>query len=177
MIFETERLILRGWLPDDLDDLYEYAQNPDAGVMQGWKPHESKEESLAALNTFIADDERWAIVFKENGKTIGSIKLSPDTNRGRYNARYVSYVLSADYWGKGCMPEALSRIIRYAFEDMRLDLLSAFHYPHNTRSKRVLEKCGFQYETTVKNGQTIYNGQVFDTVCYSILSEAYFQQA
>ena len=74
------------------------------------------------------------------------------------------------------MPEALSRIIRYAFEDMRLDLLSAFHYPHNTRSKRVLEKCGFQYETTVKNGQTIYNGQVFDTVCYSIHSEAYFQQ-
>ena len=90
MIFETERLILRGWLPDDLDDLYEYAQNPDAGAMQGWKPHESKEESLAALNTFIADDERWAIVFKENGKTIGSIKLSPDTNRGRYKARYVS---------------------------------------------------------------------------------------
>ncbi|MDE7283523.1 MAG: GNAT family N-acetyltransferase [Lachnospiraceae bacterium] len=32
---ETERLILRGWSLDDLDDLYEYAQNVDVGVMQG----------------------------------------------------------------------------------------------------------------------------------------------
>ena len=172
---ETERLLLRGWLLDDLDDLYEFAQNVDVGVMQGWKPHESKEESLVALNFYIADDERWAIVLKENNKVIGSIKTSPDENRGRYYAKYVSYVLSADYWGKGYMTEALSRIIKYVFEEMKLDLLSVFHFPHNNRSKRVLERCGFQYETTIKHGQKIYNGQVFDTVCYSILAEEYFQ--
>ena len=67
-VLETERLLLRGWLLDDLDDLYEYAQNVDVGVMQGWKPHESKEESLAALSSFLADDERWAIVLKKNNK-------------------------------------------------------------------------------------------------------------
>lgn len=172
---KTERLLLRHWLLDDLDDLYEYASNADAGIMQGWKPHESKEESLVALNSFIADDERWAIVLKENNKVIGSIKTSPDENRGRYYARYVSYVLSADYWGKGYMTEALSRIIKYVFEEMKIDLLSSFHYPHNTRSKHVLERCGFQYETTIKKGQKIYNGQVFDTVCYSILASEYFQ--
>lgn len=174
-VLETERLLLRGWMLDDLDDLYEYAQNVDVGVMQGWKPHESKEESLVALNSFIADEERWAIVLKENNKVIGSIKTSPDENRGRYYAKYVSYVLSADYWGKGYMTEAISRIIKYVFEEMNLDLLSAFHYPNNNRSKRVLERCGFQYETTIKQGQKIYNGQVFDTVCYSILAEKYFQ--
>ena len=175
MVLETERLVLRSWLLDDLDDLYEYAQNVSVGVMQGWKPHESKEESLVALKSFIADDERWAIQLKENCKVIGSIKLSPDENRGRYYAKYVSYVLSEKYWGKGYMTETLSRIIKYGFEEMNIDLLSAFHYPHNIRSKHVLERCGFQYETTIKNGQTIYNGQVFDTVCYSILAEEYFQ--
>ncbi len=174
-VLETERLLLRGWMLDDLDDLCEYAQNVDVGVMQGWKPHESKEESLAALNSYIADDERWAIVLKRNNKVIGSIKMSPDENRGRYYAKYVSYVLSADYWGKGYMTEALSRIIKYAFEEMKLDLLSAFHFPHNNRSKRVLERCGFQYETTIKQGRKIYTGQVFDTVCYAILAEEYLQ--
>lgn len=48
-ILETERLLLRGWSLDDLDDLYEYASNMSVGVMQGWKPHESKEESLMSI--------------------------------------------------------------------------------------------------------------------------------
>ena len=170
-VLETERLLLRGWQPDDLDDLYEYAKNANVGIMQGWKPHESREESLAVLKSFITDDERWAIVLKENNKVIGSIKTSPDENRGRYYAKYVSYVLSEDYWGKGYMTEALKRIIKYVFEEVKIDLLSAFCFPHNTRSKCVLERCGFQYETTIKQGRKIYTGQVFDTVCYSILAE------
>lgn len=174
---ETERLLLRGWQLGDLDDLYEYAQNADVGVMQGWKPHESREESLVALNAYIAEDERWAIVLKEKNKVIGSIKTSPDENRGRYYAKYVSYVLSADYWGRGYMTEALKRVIKYAFEEMNVDLLSAFHFPHNIRSKRVLERCGFQYEITIPQGGKIYNGQVFDNVCYSILADDYFQKA
>lgn len=175
-ILETERLILRGWLLDDLDDLYEYAKNADVGVMQGWKPHESKDESLAVLNDFIADDENWAIMLKENNKVIGSIKTSPDENRGKYYAKYVSYVLSTSYWGRGYVTEGLNRIIQYVFEEMKIDLLSAFHFPHNNRSKRVLERCGFQYETTISQGRKIYTGQVFDTVCYSILAEEYYQK-
>ena len=79
-----------------MDDLYEYAKNPDVGILQGWKPHESKEESLAALRIYIADEE------------------------------------------------------------MKIDLLTAFHIPQNTRSKRVIERCGFQYETTIKQGKKIY---------------------
>lgn len=173
-VLETERLLLRCWQLDDLDDLYEYAQNVDIGVMQGWKPHESKEESLVALNSFIADNERWAIVLKDNNKVIGSIKMSTDDNRGKYYAKYVSYVLSAKYWGKGYMTEALKRIIKYAFEEMNINLLTAFHYPHNVRSQRVIERCGFQYETIIMQGQKIYDGQVFDTVCYLISAEDYF---
>lgn len=67
------------------------------------------------------------------------------------------------------MTEAVKRMVRYVFEEMKIDILTACHYPHNLRSKRVIEKCGFQYEVTIKNGQTIYSGQTFDTVCYSIL--------
>lgn len=174
-ILETDRLILRGWQPEDLDDLYEYAKNRDAGVMQGWEPHSDRDVSLGVLNDFIESNEVWAIVLKESQKVIGHLKIYPDENRGKYLAKYISYALSADYWGKGYMPEAVKRIIRYAFEEMEIDLLTAFHYPHNTRSKRVIEKCGFKYETTIRQGQTIYDGQVFDTVCYSIFRDDYFR--
>ena len=54
-LLETDRLILRAWT---LEDLYAYAKNPDVGFMQGWKPHESKDESLNALNDYIKDKEK-----------------------------------------------------------------------------------------------------------------------
>ncbi len=170
---ETERLILRGWQLDDLDDLYEYAKNPNVGLMAGWEPHSSKEVSLNVLKSFIENDDRWAIVLKESGKVIGSLRIYPDENRGKYYAKYINYALSADYWGKGYMTEAVKRVIKYAFEEMYIDLLSAFHYPHNIRSKRVIEKCGFQYEVTLKQSQKIYDGQILDSVCYYILKSEY----
>jgi len=170
---ETQRLILRGWQLEDLDDLYEYAKNPDVGSMQGWEPHSNKEVSLKVLKSYIEDDDRWAIELKENKKVIGSLRIYPDENRGKYNAKYISFVLSADYWGKGYMTEAVKRVVKYAFKEMNIDLLSVFHYPHNIRSKRVIEKCGFNYEVTIKQGNKIYDGQVFDTVCYSIFKSEY----
>lgn len=170
---ETERLILRGWQLEDLDDLYEYAKNPNVGPMAGWKPHSSKEVSLNVLKSFIENDDMWAIVFKENGKVIGQLRIYPDENRGKYNAKYISFALSADYWGKGYMTEAVKRVVKYAFEEMNIDLLSVFHYPHNIRSKRVIEKCGFQYEMTIKQASKRYDGQIFDNVCYSILKSEY----
>ena len=172
-ILETERLILRGWQLDDLNDLYEYAKNPDVGTMQGWEPHSSKEVSLCVLKSFIKSDEVWAIVLKESGKVIGQLKIIPDENRGKYYAKFIHYALSEDYWGKGFMTEAVKRAIEYVFDEMNIDLLTAFHYPHNIRSKRVIEKCGFKYEVTIKQGSKIYDGQVFDNVCYSILKSEY----
>lgn len=173
---ETERLILRDWRLDDLDDLYEYAKNKSFGVLTGWKPHENKEESAKALDGFISDtkNDRFAIVLKNTGKVIGAVNLSPDENRGKYYAKYINYVLGTDYWGSGYMTEAVRRMIRYAFEELNIDLLSAFHYPHNVRSKHVIERCGFEYEITIKQGATIYDGQVFDTVCYSLFKDQYF---
>jgi putative acetyltransferase len=71
------------------------------------------------------------------------------------------------------MTEAVKRVIKYAFEEMNIDLISVFHYPHNIRSKRVIEKCGFQYEVTLSQICKIYDGQIFDAVCYSILKSEY----
>ena len=171
---ETERLILRKWQLEDLDDFYEYARNPNVGPMAGWEPHSSKEVSLKILESFIEKEEVWAIVLKENKKVIGSLGIHPDNNRGKYYAKTIGFVLSEDYWGKGYMVEAVKRIIKYVFEEMNVDILTAFHYPHNIRSKRVIEKCGFKYEVTIEQGSKIYDGQVFDSICHSIMKSDYF---
>ena len=172
---ETERLILRGWQLDDLDDFYEYAKNPNVGPMAGWEPHSSKEVSTNILKSFIEKDEVWAIALKENGKAIGSIGIHPEENKGKYKAKSIGFVLSKDYWNKGYMTEAVKRVMQYAFDELNLDMLTVFHFPHNLRSKSVIEKCGFEYETTLKQTQKIYDGQVFDSVCYSVLKSDYYK--
>ena len=171
---ETERLFLREWQKKDVEDLYDIMKNPSV-IIGGWKPHANINTSIELLKEYMESDERWAVALKDTGKVIGGIRVYPDHNRGRFYAKMINYVLSEDYWGNGYMTEAVKRIIEYLFEESDIDLLSAFHYPENDRSKKVLEKCGFQYEITIKQGSARYDGQVFDAVCYSILKSDYFQ--
>lgn len=173
---ETERLFLRGWKLDDVNDLYEYAKDRNVGPIAGWAPHTSLEDSMAVLKSYIENDNAWAIELKENRKVIGMIKIYPDDNHGRYHAMMINYALSAVYWGHGYMTETVSRVMRYAFEELNIDLLTVFHYPQNIASRRVIEKCGFDYDGTIEQGCTRYDGQVFDAVCHSLLRQDWLNQ-
>ena len=150
VVLETERLILRPWKLDDLDDFFEYAKNPDVGPRAGWLPHENKEKSLEILNKFIEEKKTFAIVYKENNKVIGSLGLEEYNLEDKlseffdYQGREIGYVLSKDYWGKALMPEAVKAVINYCFNKLNFDFLLCGYYDFNSQSKRVQEKCGFK---------------------------------
>ncbi len=170
---ETERLVLRPWRPEDLDDFYEYAKNPNVGPNAGWEPHRDKEASQKILQSFIKGDEVWALEYKENGKVIGSVGVHHDEKRKGVKGRMVGYVLSEDYWGGGLMSEAVREVVRYMFEEAGYDILSCYHYPFNARSKKVIDKCGFKYEGTLAAASKLYDGSIHDDVCYSITRADY----
>ena len=150
IVLETERLILRDWTLDDLDDFFEYASNPDVGPRAGWNPHKDKEESLKILNRFIEGKKTFAIVYKENNKVIGSLGVEfyeleeKLTEFDGYRGRSIGYVLSKDYWGRGLMPEAVKAVVDYLFNKLDYDFLLSGHFDFNDRSSRVQEKCGFR---------------------------------
>ena len=147
VILKTDRLILRPWTIEDLDDFYEYAKVDGVGQMAGWYPHKNKEETLMILNMFIDEKKTFAIEY--NGKVIGSIGIE------EYNeellpefadkaGRELGFVLSKDYWGRGFMPEAVKGVINYLFDELKLDVIVCGHFNKNIQSKRVQEKCGFK---------------------------------
>ena len=146
---ETERLFLREWTLDDLDDFYEYASVDGVGQMAGWKPHENKEKSLEILKRFIEEKHVFAIEYKENHKVIGSLGIEKYgledklTEFYNYKGRELGYVLSKDYWNKGIMTEAVRGIIDYLFNELDYDFLLCGHFDFNNQSRRVQEKCGF----------------------------------
>ena len=149
-VLETERLILRAFTLEDLDDFYEYASVPEVGEMAGWKHHENKDESLIILSSFIESDKTFAIVLKENKKVIGSLGIEKYSDEDKlyefkdYKGRELGFVLNKDYWGKGIMKEAADRVSEYLFDEMDLDFILCGHFEKNGQSRRVQEKCGFK---------------------------------
>lgn len=172
---ETERLIIRPWLAEDLNDFYEYAKNPDVGPHAGWRPHDNILESAGILMSWLNSDENRALVHKADGKVIGSISLFRHKRPG--NLRCLGYVLAKPYWGQGLMTEAARAALRCGFEEMGLDMILVQHFPENDRSRRVIEKLGFHYEGTLRRAYEIYDGSLRDDVNYSMTREEYFRTA
>ena len=147
---ETERLILRTWKITDLDDFFEYASVDGVGEKAGWEHLKSKDESLEILKMFIDEKKVFAIILKENQKAIGSIGIEEcrqdlDTNLENLLGRELGYVLSKDYWNKGIMTEAVSKVIEYCFKTLKLNYLVATYFNYNIESKKVLEKLNFKF--------------------------------
>jgi len=154
VVLKTERLILRPWQVADLDDFFEYASVDGVGQMAGWLPHRNKEESLKILNSFIEGKKTFAI--EHDGKVIGSLgieeyneKAVPEFDDAA--CREIGYALSRDYWGHGLMPEAVSEVSRYLFEEICLDVIFCGHFLRNAQSARVQEKCGFIFYKKIEH--------------------------
>ena len=173
---ESERLILRAFAEQDTDDLYRYALDPDVGPRAGWKPHESREESLSIVRMFIEEGNVYAIERKSDHRVIGSLGLHQDKWRNLTDVKMVGYVLAQDCWGSGYMTEAVWRLLQYGFEEINLRLMSISHYTFNDRSRRVIEKCGFVYEGTLRQAFLRYDGAVFDEAVYSLTREEWLNR-
>ena len=150
VILETDRLILRTWELKDLDDFFEYASVEGVGEKAGWEHHKSKDKSLEILKMFIEEKKVFAIVLKENQKVIGSIgieELSEELDKDLDNllGRELGYVLNKDYWNKGIMKEAVSKVVDYCFNTLKLNFLMASYFNHNIASKKVLENLNFKF--------------------------------
>ena len=57
----------------------------------------------------------------------------------------LGYWLGVEHWGQGYATEALHAVIDYAFTDLAHEALQAGARVTNPASRRVLEKCGFQW--------------------------------
>jgi Acetyltransferases, including N-acetylases of ribosomal proteins len=174
MTLETERLILRPITKEDADDIYEYSRSPVVGPNAGWKPHANKKETLMIIEEIFLEQENvFGIVLKETGKMIGSVGLISDPKREYGSAKMLGYAIGDLYWGNGYTTEASLAVIDYGFQERYCHLITAYCYPENDRSKRVIAKCGFEYEGTLKCAEKLFNGEVKDHQCFALFAEKY----
>lgn len=151
-MIETERLILRPWLESEAEIMHKYASDPDIGLIAGWAPHTSVENSHEIIRTVFSAPETYAVVLKETGEPVGSCGIMfteglHTADMGQAEAE-IGYWIGKPYWGQGLIPEAVKALLARSFKDLRLDAVWCGYYDGNTKSKRVCEKCGFRYHHT-----------------------------
>lgn len=148
-VLMTQRLILRRWDEADAEDLYRYACDPDVGPIAGWPPHKNPDESRAVIRDVLNGREAYAICLKEDGRAIGAIELKLNGHTDltdRDDECEMGYWLGKPFWGRGIVPEAVTEMLRRAFEDIGMQKVWVGYYEGNSKSKRVQEKCRFRFQ-------------------------------
>ena len=114
------------------------------------------------------DFYQWAIVLKELNQPIGSISVVNSDDR--VDMVEIGYCIGRNWWGRGIMPEALSAVMVYLFDEVGMQRIEAGHDPDNPASGAVLRKCGLEYEGTLRR-RIRSNRGITDVAWYSILKE------
>lgn len=162
-------LTLRDVEKGDLEDLARLANNRDIWInlrdvfpypyslkdAEDWFNHVQASPHLLCL-TILVDSQVVGV---------GSLEFKPDVYK---RTAELGYWLGEPAWGKGIATAAVKQITDFAFQHYDLARLEAKVFGWNPASKRVLEKCGYKLEGTLRNN--IYkDGRLTDEFIYSIL--------
>ena len=150
MILQTKHLILRPWSEDDAEELYKYASDPEVGPPAGWQPHISVENSREIIRTVLSAPETYAVCRRVDGKPIGNVGLHRNDLAEGEDEYELGYWIGKPFWGQGLIPEASREVLRYAFEELRMNRIWCGYYEGNVKSRRVQEKLGFVYHHTTE---------------------------
>lgn len=152
---ETERLILREIIPEDIEGFFELDSDPDVHKYLGNRPVVDREE-LKMLIDKIRQQYidtgigRWAIIEKSTNSFAGwsGLKLVREKINDHTDYYDLGYRLIRRFWGKGIATESAMASLTYGFDTLKLKEIYAAAHIENKASNRILNKIGFSYIET-----------------------------
>ena len=144
-VLETGRLLLRAPKLDDAKVIARLANNRKIAEMTALIPHPyGVDDARAWIESLSEEGRGWtfAVTAKsEAGALIGACGYG----RRHDDEPEIGYWIGEPYWGRGYATEAVRAVIDHLFSVTELDSLSAGCRVTNLASRRVIEKCGFQW--------------------------------
>lgn len=168
----TERLVLRPFTPDDLDDLHAIRDRPDVARYVPWEPGTRKharqvlERKTAEAGLEREGDALSLAVQLPDGPVVGEVNLfwlSDTHRRGE-----IGFVFHPDHHGRGLAAEAVAAVLRLAFDQLGLHRVIGRCDERNPASARLMERLGLRREARLVEGEW-FKGQWSTELIYAIL--------
>jgi ribosomal-protein-alanine N-acetyltransferase len=171
-IISTERLNLRKMNDKDKNEIFDLRSDENVSKYIDRPIAKSVEEALQYIEMINAGINRndwvlWAITEKDNDKLIGTIciwNFSKEEAKGE-----VGYELSPKYQGMGIMQEAITAVLKYGFEKLKLKTIEGYVNQENIKSIQLLEKNQFSKVGMKEKSE----GEKSNSVIYSLKNSRY----
>lgn len=152
-ILSTGRLLLREISASDQPNIFRGLSDPlvvrfygvNFSTFEATKEQMNWFEALRKSKTGIW----WAVCNNDLGTFYGACGFN--NLQIKNQKAELGFWLLPEYWGRGIIPEAVSKINEFAFKILQLHRIEAFVETENDNSKKVLKKMGFSYEGTMKD--------------------------
>jgi ribosomal-protein-alanine N-acetyltransferase len=151
---ETDRLVLREYRMEDIDDIAAILGDPE--TMQYYPAPFTRARSQEwiewSLKSYAADGfGLWAVESKSTGEFLGNCGPVRRQVDGASEVE-VGWHVKRSRWRRGIATEAARECCRYAFEDLGMTRLISLIRPENVPSRGVAEKLGMTVEKEVTYG-------------------------
>lgn len=168
---ETKRLYLRLMTETDAQALFQIYADEDVTRymdMESFTEVQQAFDEIAFMNGMSARQVgcRYGIFEKKTGDLIGTCGFHAWSKEG--GKAELGYDLAKSHWGKGVMPEALTTLMDFGFNHLKLYRIEALVLPNAAQSMSVLHKLGFTKEGLLR-GYGYWQGQHWDEFIFSLL--------
>ncbi|KQN97129.1 GNAT family N-acetyltransferase [Paenibacillus sp. Leaf72] len=170
---DCKDVILREFLATDLDHFHSLTWQPEIHeYLPGWNVSKEQRkdwfinyeipENKQFFNTVSKGEDigdlrlRLGIILKETGEFIGWCCSGMKDELPPPN-REIMYAISKDHRGKGYTTQASQGMTNYLFENTNVEVLSAIALLDNVPSNRVIDKCGFNFQSMIEIDNEKYN--------------------
>ena len=168
MRLDCGRCVLRSWREGDEPSLVRHADNYEV-----WRrlrdrfPHPYTRPDAEQWIAFARQqDPQTSFAIEVRGEAVGGIGLELGSDIERRSAE-IGYWLGEASWGRGIATDAVRAVTGYGFEVLDLTRVFAVPFAGSSASIRVLEKCGYIREGTMRRS-AIKEGIVLNQVLYAL---------
>lgn len=176
MNLKSERIYLRPLEESDAKLFLTTVNDEEIRYMTGTKGSFTLEQIQQHIRISNEDSTRYdfAICLNENGQMIGELSIS-DIDENNSKAGFRISMNTIELTGKGFGTEAIQLVLKFVFEELKLNRLQLEVFSHNKRGIRAYEKLGFKQEGILRDS-LYYNGEFSDEIIMSILHKEYINK-
>lgn len=177
MIREGQRIVLREYRQEDVEAVWAYSHDPEVTRFTVWPPND-RSSTEAFVNRAIAASVQeprqvfeLAVADRRSDRVLGGARLTIRSTL--HQVGDVGYVIHRECWGQGLAGEAVRLLLELGFTSLSLHRIEATCDPDNVRSRRVLEKAGFQWEGYLRQHLWV-QGRRRDSLLFGLLAPDWY---